>query len=146
MASRSLYFLISNCPRPFHLVAAWTHTLEKHGYRQIFDFTLNPVEAGTELLGHDKKFKIPLEVALMGATTKFGHSSNEPRNVRLLGRFLIQGDLQYESWGTVLVPATAASVLNAWQWEIVFTPEAQAHSNIGFVTVLSEPLPKDWTM
>ena len=132
--NRKLYFLIENCPGPFRLVMGWGHMLEKHGNRLEFELTLKPVEAGIELLGHDRKIKIPFEVALMGATTKYGHGKDEPRNARFLGRFSIPNNLAISS--------TAASELDDWQWEVVFNPE---NRSVGFVAKLDSQLPQDWT-
>ncbi len=123
MATSKLYFLITNCPGPFKLNMGWGHMLEKHGNRLVFEFTVKPVEVGIELLGHDRKFKIPFEVALMGATIKYSYVLDEPRNVRLLGRFLITDELQCDGIGGLprLVNCErAAPELNTWQWEIVF--------------------------
>ena len=145
MASeRKLYFLIANCPGPFRLVSGWVHMLEKHGNRFEVELTLHPVEVGIELLGHDRKFKVPFEVRLMGATTKYGHGVDEPRNVRLLGRFriteeLVRGYIPY-------VPDKAYDALNAWQWEVVFNPSHQGNDSIGFVAKLNKPLPEEWTL
>ncbi|MBI2635613.1 MAG: hypothetical protein HYW79_03695 [Parcubacteria group bacterium] len=150
MATSKLHFLITNCPGPFRLVSGWVHMLERHGNRLLFEFTVRPVEAGAELLGHDRKFKIQFEVALMGATTGYGHGVNEPRNVRMLGRFLIPNILQQDGiyYGTGflvtrLVSEKVAPELNEWQWEVVFNAGG---GRTGFVTKLDSPLQKDWTM
>ncbi len=154
MATSKLYFLITNCPGPFRLVSGWVHMLEQHGNRFEIELTVKPVEAGVELLGHDRKLKIPFEVALMGATTKYGHGIEEPRNVRMLGRFLITGKLQQDR---ILLDGTyhhkrvvdcevAAPELNTWQWEVVFNPSHQGSDSVGFVAKLDSPLPKDWTL
>jgi hypothetical protein len=118
--------------------------LEKHGNRLIVELTLKPVELGVELMGHERKFRIPFEVALMGATTKYGHGADEPRNVRLLGRFLITDELQRNRLGGRLVGLEAAPELAAYQWEVVFN--AGGGDRIGFVAKLDKPLPEDWTM
>lgn len=150
MATHSkLHFLITNCPGPFRLVSGWVHMLEKHGNRFELEFTLKPVEAGMELLGHDRKFKMPFEVALMGATTKYSHNIDEPRNVRMLGRFLITDNLQCDGIGglpRLINCEKAAPELNAWQWEVVFNPNRQGNDGVGFVAKLDSPLPQDWTL
>ena len=122
--------------------------LEKHGNRLEFEFTLKPVEAGIELLGHERKFKMPFEVVLMGATTKYGHGIDEPRNVRMLGRFMIWGEVQmgYPGCPPFVDPMKAAPELNAWQWEVVFNPNHQGDSSVGFVAKLDNPLPEEWTL
>lgn len=139
------HFVITNCPGPFRLASGWMRMLEKHGNRLEFEFTLRPVEAGIKLLGHEQKFKLPFEVVLMGATTKFGHGRDEPRNVRLLGRFLIPGEVQ-RGHPPFVDPMKAAAVLNEWQWEVVFNPNRQGDDGIGFVTKLDSPLPEEWTL
>lgn len=146
MASR-LHFLITNCPGPFRLVSGWVYMLEKHGNRFEIELTLKPVEAGIDLLGHDRKFKIPFEVVLMGATTKYGHGVEEPRNVRMLGRFLMPRGLDRD-WEHLSDHALSkiAQELNEWQWEVVFNPGHQGNDSVGFVAKLDSPLPKDWTM
>lgn len=145
MASQALHFLIKNCPGPFKLMMGWGYMLEAHGNRQVFDLTLRPVEQGVELLGHERTFKIPFEVALLGATTRYGHMGGESRNARLLGRFLITDELQRDRVGGLprLVNCEkAAPELNAWQWEVVFSAEG---NRTGFVAKLATPLPADWT-
>ncbi len=137
-SNRKLFFLIENCPGPFRLVSGWVHMLEKHGNCFEIELTLTPVEVGIELLSHDRKFKIPFQVMLMGATTKYGHGVEEPRNVRLLGRFLIPSNLQPHT----IDPMKAAPELNEWQWEVVFNPQGPT---IGFVAKLDSPLPREWT-
>lgn len=146
MASH-MYFLITNCPGPFRLISGWVHMLEKHGNRLVFEFTLKPVAVlGTRLLGHEREFKIPFEVALMGATTKFSHPLNYPRNIRMLGRFLITDELQRDriDLPRIVDCKTAAPELNAWQWEVVFN--ASGGERVGFVSKLESPLSKEWTM
>lgn len=141
-----LHFLITNCPGPFRVVSGWVHMLEQHGNRLVFDLTLKPVELGVELLGHERKFKIPFEVALMGATTKYGHHIDEPRNVRMLGRFWITDELQRDGIGGLprLVSCEkAAPELDAWQWEVVFNAGGD---RTGFVAKLGQPLPQNWTL
>lgn len=140
--SSKLHFLITNCPGPFRLVSGWVHMLEQHGNRFEIDLTLKPVEAGIELLGHDRKFKIPFEVMLMGATTKYGHGREEPRNVRLLGRFQIPYKFQPHTFE----PVEMVPLLSEWQWEVVFNPNHQGKDSVGFVAKLDSPLPKDWTL
>lgn len=144
-SEHKLFFLVNQCPGPFRLVAGWVHMLEEHGNRLDIDLTVKPVEEGIKLLGHDREFKIPFEVRLMGATTKYGHGLEESRNVRLLGRFLIpQGVQIYEGHPNGYVDAlTAAPELNKWQWEVVFNPTSR---KIGFVAKLLTPLPDEWTM
>lgn len=139
--NQELHFLITNCPGPFRLASGWMHMLEKHGNRLEFEFTLKPVEAGIELLGHDRKFKALFVVALMGATTKYGHGIKEPRNVRFLGRFPA-GRLQPHD----VDPMKAAAELEMWQWEVVFNPNCQGSDGVGFVAKLDSPLPKDWVI
>ena len=146
MASR-LHFLITNCPGLFNLAAGWMHMLEKHGNRLEFGFTLRPVEAGIEFLGHNQKLRLLFEVKLMGAPTKYGHGVNEPRNVGLLGRLLIPRALQEKDHDNITVSALkVAQELNEWQWEVVFNPSHRGDSSVGFVAKLDNPLPKDWTM
>lgn len=143
MATRDkLHFLIEDCPGPFRIVSWWVHMLEKHGNRLVIELTVKPVEAGLELLDHNRKFKIPFEVVLMGATTKYGHGAGDPRNVLLLGRFQVPIGLQGIMTGLYISPEKAAPVLNAWQWEVIFNP----YGRIGFVAKLDSPLPEDWTM
>ena len=145
MASRNLHFLIANCPGPFHLVSGWVHMLEKHGNRFEIGLTIKPVEEGIKLLGHDRKFRVPFEVMLMGATTKYGHGVSEPRNVRLLGRFLISNEIK-RSYPAFVDSVKAEPELNEWQWEVVFNPSHQGKDSVGFVAKLDSPLPKEWTM
>lgn len=140
--NHKLFFLIENCPGPFRLVAGWVHMLEKHGNCFEIELTIKPVEAGIELLGHDEEFKIPFQVMLMGATTKYGHGVNEPRNVRLLGRFLIPLRIQV-GYPPFVDSMRAAPVLAEWQWEVVFNPQGPT---VGFVAKLDNPLPEEWTL
>lgn len=142
MASRNLHFLIANCPGPFRLVSGWVHMLEKHGNRFEIGLTLKPVEAGMKLLGYNRNFRLPFEVMLMGATTKYGHGVEEPRNVRLLGRFLIP----VGGYPFFVEPMKAAFELNEWQWEVVFNPSHQGNDSVGFVAKLEHPLPAEWTL
>ena len=113
--------------------------MERHGNQAEFDLTLVPAEAGLDFLGHGRQFKIPFEVALMGATTKWGHGLEESRNIRMLGRFLIPTNLQPD----IIDPKWVAPELNKWQWEVVLNPTGRT---LGFVTRLDAPLPKAWTM
>lgn len=144
--SNELYFFIKNYPGPFRVIMGLGHMLERHGSRQKFELTLRPVEAGIELLGHEREFKLPFEVALMGATTKYGHGISEPRNVRMLGRFLITGEVQKDRWNGRDVSLAAAPVLDTWQWEVVFNPSRSSNTGTGFVAKLLNPLPDEWTL
>lgn len=131
------YFTIDGgCPGPFKLVSGWVHMLEKHRNRFIVDLTLFPQEAGKKLFGHDRELKMPFEVALMGATTKYGHGAGQPRNVRLIGRFLAGGFTEND------FPVEAYEELSSCQWEVVFNPEGR----VGFVAKLEKPLPEGFTL
>lgn len=138
MATQKQYFVIVDCPGPFRLVAEWVHLLEEHGNRFVIELTVEPFWAGEELLGHDRRFSVRFEAALAGATTKYGHGINEPRNVRLLGRFPAPCD----SHAILIDPEKAAPELEKWQWEVVFNPQTRK----GFVAKLDKPLPEDWTL
>lgn len=135
---KKLHFLITDCPGPFLLVSGWVHMLEKHGNRFEIELTLKPVEAGAELLGHDEKFKMTFEVVLMGATTKYGHDKDGPRNVRMLGRFVAFS----RNWD-VYRNIESVDELNKYQWEVVFNPQSR---KIGFVAKLNNPLPERWEL
>lgn len=144
-ANRKLHFLITNCPGPFKLIMGWGHMLEKHGNRFEIGLTIKPVEAGIKLLGHNRQFRFPFEVILMGATTKYGHGVDEPRNVRLLGRFVIPFEVQ-KGYSAFVDPVKVAPELNEWQWEVVFNPGHQGSGSVGFVAKLDSPLPAEWTL
>jgi hypothetical protein len=144
----TMHFLITNCPGPFLLVSGWVHMLEKHGNRFEIELTVRPFEAGIKLLGHEREFKLPFQVMLMGATTKYGHGRDEPRNVRMFGRFLIPSEIQmsYPGRPPFVDPMEAAAVLNEWQWEVVFNPSHRGADSVGFVAKLDSPLPEEWTL
>lgn len=143
-ASSKSLFLIEGCPGPFRLFSGWVHMLEQHGNRLEFELTLKPVEAGIDLLGHDRKVKIQFQVALMGATTKYGHGVEEPRNVRFLGRFVAPIEYPVLSGsGPNYFDDLAREALSRWQWEVVFNPHSRYP---GFVARLDNPLPEEWTM
>lgn len=135
---KKLHFLISNCPGPFRIVSETVHMLEKHGNHFEIELTVKPIEAGIELLGHNNPIKIGFEVVLLGATTKYGHGSDEPRNVRLLGRFTLRGNPEYYSKNF-----EALDELAKWQWEVVFNPYDR---RIGWAAKLDNPLPERWEL
>jgi len=134
------YFVIENCPGPFRVMMGLGHMLEEHRNRLGFDLTLKPMEAGIEFLGHNREFKIHFEVALIGATTKWGHGIEESRNVGFLGRFQILSGLQGERGGFQYLTPEACADLNEWQWEVVFNPIGR---RMGFVTKMSAKMGED---
>jgi len=138
----ALHFLVTNGPGPFQLIAGQVDMYRNRLEPLILEFELLPIEVGEKLLGHDRKFKIQFEVALLGSTQKMGHGVEEPRNIRLLGRFLVPGYFE-DDLGAGIDVLRVADALTAWQWEIVFRTQGQRH---GMVSRLDQPLPKDWTL
>ncbi|OHA47077.1 MAG: hypothetical protein A3A80_01485 [Candidatus Terrybacteria bacterium RIFCSPLOWO2_01_FULL_44_24] len=136
------YFAITNAPGPFRLLTTMIEMYEKHGNSHVVDLTVRAIlDSGLELLGHDREFKIPFEFVLQGPTTSVGHGSDQPRNIRLLGRFLITNHVQ-SGYSPYVDPRKAAPVLDEWQWEAIFNPETRK----GLVLRLKEPLPWEWTL
>src|SRR3989344_5009429 len=133
-------FLVVNGPGPFYFISKWLHMLEEHNNHFEFELTVKPIGEGVTLLGHNQEFKIPFQVALMGATTKWGHGMDEPRNIRFLGRFLIPNNLQPQ----VINSMNAAPELNTWQWEAVFSLVTGSDVR-GCVCKLKTPIPADMT-
>ena len=139
----TVYFSIRNAPGPFRLVAEEVRSHEHHTEPFIVELTVTPFLRGVKLFGYhshqDIRIKIPFEIALKGVTTALGHGTQQPRNVRLLGRFL-------PGASSVLVHQVdqekVAPILAEWQWEAIFNPEGRT----GFVFRLPEPIPNEWTL
>ena len=137
------YFVIENCPGPFKIMMGVGHMLEAHNNHLDFNFAVKPIEMGVKVLGHDRKFTIGFRAELIGATTKWGHGVDEPRNVRLLGSFLISSGLQGVGGGYKYLTPEVCAELAEFQWEVVFNPNGR---HCGFVSKLKEPLHRDLTM
>lgn len=136
------YFLITNAPGPFRLVAGEVEMYERrdHQFASV-ELTVLPIEAGKALLGHNREFKIPFEVALKGATNTLGYGAHQPRNVRFLGKFVITSEVQ-SGYAPCVDSERAAPVLDEYRWEVVFNPESRK----GMVFRLKQPLPWEWTL
>ena len=140
----TLHFLVTDGPGPFQLVAEMVDMFRDRLKPLILEFELKPVEAGEKFLGHNRKFKIQFEVALLGLlgpTTSMGHGAEEPRNIKLFGRFHVTFRLCEQE--PDIDSVSAAAELGRWQWVSFFPTSGRRE---GLVERLDQPLPKLWTL